>query len=318
MYAHLAKMIDQIYKTYPQFGLCYGEKDKLVAGALELVDRASETLESAARKSDGDCIVFGWAGIGDAVHDRLIVQHLCREHKVTWLTTPAVASLYKDDHLCQVIPTFSSPYRDARQTWLWQGLCDTIDFLFEKHFPSVKRVHISAGVARHWHNGWKGDSYPGLFFGGAGVARDLSIIHQLTHLGTPPIDLPERYIVLEHASITFGTLPASYYEELTRRLDRLGIATVVVGAGSDPDVKGAIDARGMNLYDTFSIMKGACGFVGRSSGNQSMMVFLRDIPLFQVQIPNLGAFELCGYHSNAYRMRSDEFTNKVERFYQCK
>jgi hypothetical protein len=318
MYSELARTVDLIYKAYPQAGIgnVYGERVSVCEGVIDLYRKASETLAMAAESSTGDCVVFGWAGIGDAVHDRLIIQHLAREHQVTWLTTPQVAPLYKDDTLCQVIPTFSSPYRDARQTWLWQGLCGMMDALFAHYFPDVKRVHVSHGVANYWHKGWKGTTYPGLFFGGVGVERDNSIVHQLTHNGKPTIQLPKHYVVCEHASITFGTLPQSYYEEMARRLKKLNIATVVVGAPNDPPLKGAIDARGLPLYDTFSLMKGAAGFVGRSSGNQSMMVFLRDIPLFQVQIPDLGDFELCKYHPNVYRLRSDRFADFVEAYFR--
>lgn len=313
---HLARTIDLANKTYPQFGLCYGSKTDLFQGIAKLYSDAREALIAAQGKIDpaAECVVLDWAGIGDTVHSRLIVQHLARDYRVSWITVPLVVPLYKDDKLCQVLTSFASPYRDARQTFIWQGLCDGMDFMFREMFDFPKLVNISTGVGRYWHKEWSRTSYPELFFAGAGVKRDWSVVHQLTHKGKSKKKL-KRYIIIEHASITFGNLPVAQYEDLVQRLSKLGIASVVVGGPNDPAIKGAVDCRGLNLYDTFSVVKNSIGFVGRSSGNQSLMCFLPEIPLFEVGIPDLGAFGPCGYHDYSTRLTAANFVDEVVRFY---
>lgn len=312
-YQETARVVDLIYRTYPQFGETYGPKVKLTEGVLSFLDDIEKTLVRARKKvtKGTECVVFDWAGIGDTVHTRLIIQHLAREQKVCWVTVPLVAPLYKDDTIAQVLSGFASPYRDPRQTWIRDGLCEFLHNLFVEVFDGFKTVDVSYGVGKFWGAGWKQDNYANLFFGGAGVERDPEIKHTLTHKGTHHEKLPERYIAVESTSISFGTLPVDNYVKMVNSLKAKDIETVQVGGPSDLVIPNAISALGMNLYDTFSVLKGSLAFVGRSSGNQSLMVFLPAIPVFEVEIPPLAGLTLCGYRDNVYSVGYNEFPEKV-------
>jgi hypothetical protein len=289
----------------------YGERDKVIDRVVALAEETDKALGSIHPKG---LVVFDWAGIGDAIHSRLIVQHLAKEQEVSWITTPQVAPLYKDDKLAEVFSGVSSDFRDASKIWIVDGLCPAIDAVAKKLFGD-RLVNISSNVGRYYQNGWDGKSYVSLFFGAVGLKRDKAIKHQLRHLGTPTIGLPKRYIALENHSITFGAPPVGQYQEMTARLGDIGIAVVQVGATGVPRVNGTVDARGMDLYDTYSIVKGAIGFVGRNSGNQSLMVFRRSTPLFEAGIPAEMSYSTIDYHDRVIRLRLDELPRLVPGYF---
>lgn len=54
----------------------------------------------------------------------------------------------------------------------------------------------------------------------------------------------------------------------------------------------------MNLYDTFSVVKGCSLFMGRSSGNESLMCFLPHIPIIEVSVTIAARYSACKLHPN--------------------
>jgi hypothetical protein len=99
-------------------------------------------------------------------------------------------------------------------------------------------------------------------------------------------------------------------------LEELDIGTVYVGSSDDPVIEGATDARGLSLYDTFSILKQTVGFVGRSSGNQSLLAFLPDIPLFEVEVPAPASMITCKGHNNTFSVSWDNFPDFVVQYFR--
>ncbi len=308
MSADLARVVDQIYTTYPQFEKMYGERPEIVARVATLLGEMETALKKAS-KAKGECFVLDWAGIGDAIHSRLIAQTIAQTKKVVWITP--IASLFKDDSLMIVLPCPSFPYRDVRQHWIADGLTVAIDNM-AKQILSGELVHVSRNVARYWHTTWvhKQTDYADLFFSACGVGRDPKVKHRLAHKGKSL--LQGRYICLENASMTLGTTSPEQWQNIVATIKKSGFSVVHVGGVSDPQIEGTVDKRGTPLYDTVSILKGCEAFIGRASGNQMLMSFTPDIPVFEVDVPFVCSMVNLGYHNDIRRVELKDLPKVLE------
>lgn len=249
--------------------------------------------------SDNSLLALDWAGIGDACcHARLILQHVVKMGKeVTWICIPKVASLFRDDPMMRVFPGIENPYRVPglpNQMRVTHG----IDEHFEICFPGWKKLNISHSVMCRYHGG-AGISFTDRFFGACGMTRDPSIVHSLTHLGSVPKDLPIPYVVFEHTGSSHGSAHPDLAKLLVSNLRKIGVATVCVGGLGSYPVPGAIMRTGLDMYNTFSIVKGATAMVGRSSGNQSLACFLPTLPVFEIDVLQVSAkYSVCKIHPN--------------------
>jgi hypothetical protein len=296
--ADLARVVDQIYTTYPQFGKVYGERPDIVARVVTLLGEMETALKKAS-KANGELFILDWAGIGDAIHSRLIAQTIAQTKKVVWITP--IASLFKDDSLMTVLPCPSFPYRDVRQHWIIDGLARAVDNLAREYIRG-ELVHISKDVGIYWHTWMHNQTdYADLFFSACKVERDPKVKHSLVHKGKSPID--GKYVCIENASFTLGTMDIKSVP---------GLTLVHLGGPSDPKIEGTIDRRGTPLYDTFSILKGCEAFIGRASGNQMLMSFLPDIPVFEVDVPLVCSMVNLGYHNDIRRVELKDLPKVLE------
>lgn len=307
-----ARTVDLIYQTYPEYGKVYGERTDLVSGVFSLYATAKSAALVAREQlpKDTETVVMDWGGLGDTFYTRLVVEHL--QGKVAWITVPMVAGLYKDDPLT-VIPGFSTPYRDPRQTWQREGLTPGLFDLMGRIFADYKFLPVSYLVGQHYPD-WckKPTTFSDLFFNAVGIERDPSIMPQLTHKGKSKLVVKQPYIVLEHASVTLGTLPVTSYSPLVKAMQKFNVPVVLIGGRRDPNVMGTVNAKGLPLYDTFSLMKHARVFVGRCSGNESMMGFLQEIPIVEVNVPQAVSFgQSC--HPYCFPATPDKLTDSVLR-----
>lgn len=252
-----------------------------------------------------DTIGLDWAGIGDACyHSRLILQHKVKEGKrVAWIVTPLVASLFKDDKIMDVFSGFYSPFRGPGcpiGTPVWK----CFDRMFEDRFPKQEKIHISKNVCLRYHQGgWC--NFSELFFSACGIKRDLSIEYKLTHNGEPILLLPEKFVFLEYSSRTFGATSLDDCVKLIISLEKIGISTVYVGDSNDKKIPVGVDARGLSLYDTFSIAKRSIAIIGRCSGNEALSCYLPHIPVLETNIHMSIDKNGCNLHPNVTRLGPD-------------
>lgn len=297
--------IDIIEKLSPNN---IGEARLLFAEARRVISSANIVPEKY------DLIAIDYAGIGDAIyHARLILQHMRRDKpRIAWITNPIVSPLFRDDKLMDVFPGFSCKFRHAiLDKWINSALFPALDEIFKSYFPKSYTISISGNICKYWSTfGGQGNSFSDRFFRSCGINRDESIRHELKHNGE--YDLKEKYILLEYSSLAQGKIPIPECELLVKKLKNVGINTVYVGAKTDPEILGGIDARGKNMYDVFSIAKKSIGLVGKASGNLSVCCFLPNIPVFEINIIDCYGIAACGLHPKVYGLSEDWQENIVK------
>ena len=276
-----------------------------------------EILERHRGLAEGKLVALDWAGIGDSLcFTRLMLQHLMAKRKILWITRPIVAGLFKDDPLMEVVPGFKFEYRDPSIPWAVGKAIPEIDRKFRNCFPDNERLHVGMCVADHFlHRGGVTTNLADFFFEACGVQRDFSMRHSLVHLGKTPLD--GKYVVIEPQGVSCGWLSLDECSLLSQKLSKLGIGIVSLGGDSCPEVPGVVAKRGLSLYDSFSIVKGAVGFVGKSSGNQALMCFLggSGIPLFEAPCGS-GASHASYRTYDKVIPVTDAFSDQVFSYYQ--
>jgi len=253
-----------------------------------------------------DLVALDWAGIGDAIcHSRLILQHLLPQ-RILWITTPTVYGLFKDDRLMDVRCGFNGE-RNVETPFLIDLATQTEEIM--KIIFSKRCISITKNIMINFNRCSK-YNFSDMFFCSCGMSRNRTIKHALSHNGEKSINTSKKYIVIEHSSLC--GIPAnivSYKKLFSRIKDRYDI--FLLGSLSDPVIDGAIDCRGMSLYDTFSIVRDCSIFIGRSSGNQSLMCFLPHIPLIEVDVRPKASYQECGLHPNVKKVALPE---EAERY----
>ena len=279
------------------------------------VDAERKRFKAVLRKAAGrlpadtELIVLDWAGIGDACHTRLIAQHLARERRLAWLTTPMIAGLFQDDSM-PVIACYASTARDVRQPEV-RALAAELDAIARAVLP-VPVLHMSYRVCQVYDDWLKRISnYADLFFRAAGIQRDRSIRHTLVHNGQGP---EGRYAVIEPYGYTTGAIFPGIAASTARVLADAGVSLYQVGAANDALIEGCVDARGLPLYDTYSLVKGALGFIGRASGNETL-TFYSQTPLIEVDVPGWASAHNCGYHGNMVNIVSEALPLYAPKFF---
>jgi len=251
--------------------------------AQAIMGKAKQVFDAYRERAGRSLVALDWAGIGDACcHARLILQHLTKKNKVMWITKPLVADLFRDDDLMDVVPGFGlDDYRGVGCPWIARRATPDLNNVFEACFPSNPKLHVSYLVSQYWINGGPRENFSELFFRACSIERDFAIKHSLIHLGKSPIE--GKYIVMEPTGGS-GRLSPEECSKTAKLLEPRGIQVVILGSPHCPKVPGAINKPGIGLYDSFSIIKSAVGFVGKSSGNQSLVCFMWDsqMPLFEV------------------------------------
>ena len=285
-------------------------KNTLLPGGYEVLRAAERRLCELVDvvgqpSSPDDVLAMDYAGIGDALcHDRLILQHLVVKQgkRVTWIATQKVGCLFKDDVLMRVLEGFSNPFRIPVHGQL--ALSHWLNVLFEERFPNWTKFNATHFVMSKYF-GTHASNISDAFFKCCGVERDFFIKHSLRHLGLPPDDVKRPYLVLEYIGQSTGRSDPAQTQNLVANLSKMGISTVCVGPADGYLAPGATMRLGINLYDTFSILKGSMAMVGRSSGNQSLACFLPNLPVFEVDVNWHISHRECRLHPNTTTMGPD-------------
>lgn len=289
----------------------YGNIEKTAQDCVNVVQNANRVFHElrAKMRPRTTAVVVCYGGIGDAIHSRLLAQNLVKVgHTVAWITNPFVAGLYKDDPVMQVLPGFALRYRDPRPKWQHM-LCGEIRKHAQLCFHGKKVLDVSCSVSlayskQRWSN------YAKLFFNGAGIRQDPNVKHSLVHHGElsklRPDLVGKKFILIEHASLTFGTVPVEHYRDFVARHAAQGIPSIYVGAKTDPEIPGALDGRGLSMYDTYTLAKNCHAMLAKASGNQSLMAFQPKKLVYEVDIPPAANMSVCGYHQNTKSITKED------------
>jgi len=319
---YLRELIKRTYKM-ENFYSYYGEYDEVEKKSVEYLGQCRLILDKISKDvlRDRDLLIFDWAGLGDSINIRLVVEHFLKMgRKIVWITNPIGASLYKDDQRVQVLPGLTIPFRDVRQPWVVYGLYLEVSRILREVFPWIRDILNMSFMIGVCFPKWVESlgSYADLVFMAAGIKRDYSIKHSLIHHGkladlAISKSISGNYVVIEHGSITFGRLPVEKYEILVHNLLKMGIQSVYVGGNCDPKISCAIDGRGLSQYDTLTLIKNSMGLIGRDSGNQLLTAFLPEIPVFEVGVPAVGSMKACRYRENVFFVYSDDFYERIPK-----
>lgn len=303
--------------TIPKF---YGESNKVINEVVEILKGfKNKFVEIYNQKTDHEIIVLDHAGIGDVVHSRMVVQNI-KNKKILWIMPSKYTNLYKDDKVADVV---GSEYVRFRNPWckFCKSLVNMIHKIFTTVFGAKFLINIPYNVTNYLAKKPL-LAFDQVWFEANKMQRDYSIKFELQHnakLEDLGLDLEyNKYLVIEHCSLTFGSIAVRKYEALVSKMKNIGYNCVCVGGLNDPKIKGAVDCRGYSLYDTFNLIKNSAGFVGRASGNECLVFFDDRIPVFEVGLDKKYC-TLCKYMSDpkrAYLFNEYEFADSITNFYK--
>lgn len=291
--------------------LHFGDKDTTISNAKNIFLKIIGFFDNIYIENC-DYVVIDYGGIGDCIHSRLLVQNLAKNNKICWIVPPLVFDLYKDDNVSKTYKGFTIPFRNP-----FHKICNIIieyihKIIIEK-FKDYKIIDNPFNILQYYIkvNVQSIDFY----FLASGVNRDYNIKHCITHNGKLSdinIKLKEKYVVLEYNSLTFGSIAdLNKYDVLIKKLNKLNIDVVCVGGLSDKKLNYGIDCRGMSLYDVFTLIKNSVGFIGRNSGNQQLLEFLPDIPVFEIDVHPM-------FYRKTYNLSHDTFIDFIYDYYKIK
>lgn len=295
----------------------YGSKQDIINEVKILLNSFNDLfLKIKSEKSDYDLFVLDHAGIGDTIHSRLVVQNI-KNKKILWILPKLYTTLYKDDHLVDVYPGVYVRFRNP-----WCKFCKALVTVIQKMFTGYfgnKTLNVPYSITVYLAKK-PFTSFDDVWFKGCGLKRDYSVKFSLEHNGNLndlDFDLEyNKYFVIEHASLSFGKIDMSYYEKFASAVKRYGYKCVYIGGKDDPAIKGALDGRGLSLYDTFTLIKNCYGFLGRVSGNQCMVLFDNRIPVFEIGLDKK-YFTLCKDYiadERVFSYSEKEFTKNIIKY----
>ncbi len=295
----------------------YGGKTKVLNDMTNISFSIIKTLKNL-KVEDCKYLVFDYAGIGDAIHSRLVVQQLARDGKVCWVVPPLVYELYRDDDVATMYKGFTILYR-ITTTKLCQILCRFIDLMINTLFKEYHIFNMTNAIVIHDKNKQikVEKDFEDFYFKANGLERNFKIKHKLIHNEKlSDLDVKfnhNKYVVIEYASFGYGCLDLNIYDKLIDNLNDIGIDCCFIGSINDKPLNKGIDCRGMNLYNTATLIKNSIGFVGRNSGNQCMTVFFKKIPVFEISTPT--SLRICNYRDNITSLTKDNFADEIKKYY---
>jgi len=279
----------------------------------QTIDRFQEIK---SRDPGWDCIFFDYAGIGDAVHALLVIKHVLKANvfkKPCWITSPLISTLFKDDNKIHVESGITLKYRFS---------CDQRTIILVNFINCMARVIFNGKIVIDISNSITfpkpypknkisrcGDNW----VNSVGLERNWAIQHSLIHNGQLEqlsFNVKNPYVVMEIGSLSFGKGNPDRYQKISDKLKEIGINSVLIGGTDDPIVPGSIDARGLSVYDTFTLIKNSIGFMGRNSGNQCLSAFCQHVPVFQL-IDTPMDFKTIGYITNFCLIKDNENAENI-------
>jgi hypothetical protein len=234
-------------------------------------------------------IILEYAGLGDAIHTKLAIQHLTKMGmNVVWIAPDLIADLFKEDsHMSVFGNHIYSPLRNPSPTAL--NYHRIVEKSFLEIFDRFKfKYNVTAGICsgcvyRKRRNITQ--MYEPLYRSiKLLMDRDFSIQHQITHTGNIELNNSKPILCMETTSVSnYANHPVKYQ----LLIDSLSLYYDVVLVGGDRKLEYQnmfLDFRGSSLYDTFSVIKKSSIFIGRNSSNAALTVFKREMPVIMMDV----------------------------------
>lgn len=264
-------------------------------------------IQNKNLNSKNTLVLLEYAGFGDTFHTKLIIQHLQKQYKnIVWITLENIKNLYKehiDLHIYdnKIKNILRNP--NAKICQDYSNLISELFFTVFKQYENKKDISNSI-IFSHIHNYNK--PFWWHYYNMFNINRDFSIKHNIRHSKNFEHNLNKEIICFEHNSITYAPFSDFHkYEKIVNNLSSF-YDIVLLGGKEDPYLPNvAIDYRGKNFYDTFSVIKKSKFFIGRNSGNQLLTVFLDDLPVIEIDTPD-NCFIDCKYKKNVFKAYSIE------------
>jgi hypothetical protein len=232
------------------------------------MNHIEEILKTIAGQYCQAYVFIDAAGIGDSCYTRLLIQSMISNQsipksEILYIVPPIMASLYKDDDLVVVVPGYGVPYRIVTASDCIDAYTK-IDAIINKYFLGRKIYHMGKLLCNTWDA--KTPSMRQAWASASGIVLDNNISGSLIHKGTCPLPLGRPHIVLEYCCISFcGGQGIDTSNKIINKYSK-NYDVCWVGAKTDPQLIGGIDCRGMDLYDTFSLLKSAAMLIHVGSG----------------------------------------------------
>ncbi len=250
-------------------------------------------------------ILHEYAGFGDTIHTKLIIQHLQKQYKnIVWITLDEITKLYKEEK--EILIYSNKFFNKLRNPHIKFNVhfSLTMEYFFKKVFVDYKNIDISKNIVFSHLNNFNlrfHEHYYKIF----NLQRDLELKHKITHTDKIKLNNNKPIIAFEHISISFKNL-----ENLTKYQNIVNILKkdydiVLLGNKNDPYIDGVfLDFRGRSFYDTISLLKDTSFFIGRNSANQTLTVFFQDLPVFEIDTPQFSTLKSMSYKNNIYNVNN--------------
>ena len=252
-------------------------------------------------------ILLEYAGFGDTIHTKLIIQHIKERYKnIVWITLDLIKDLYREhEELLIYSNKINNDLRNP-QTLITQLYSNILLQIFEHVFKQYdNKIDISNNIIKsHLKNPYF--SFLQHYFNIFNIKRDLSIRHYLQHSQDIMSinDITKPLIGFEHCSKSFSFLTnINKYQNIINNLKNK-YDIILFGSLDDPKLENAIDYRGKSFYDVFSILKKCKYFIGRNSANQQLTAFLPELTVLEIDtiVSSTIDFKTCGYVKNTYNV----------------
>jgi len=259
-----------------------------------------------------DTVFVEYAGFGDAIHSRLMIQQYRLEHPeqtVAWFVNKNVANIYRNEELVfghHVINRYRYPHNAlSREVIKCLGALVDKAFVHSKlRIYDLSKKVIQYHIERRRIQQWKSFEFP--YYDSMNMKRNYDIKHVVKHNGKMSdfdffSSLGARpWILFEHSSMSFRTSSnPKAYAEFVQTMIKNDVPVVLVGAKDDFFIDGCYNCLGANFYDVITLMRNCSCFVGRNSANQMMSVFtLKPINILELDTVDhngLLSFKKCEY-----------------------
>jgi hypothetical protein len=267
-------------------------------------------LQNNNISSSDTIILFEYAGFGDTIHTRYLIQHIQEKYKnIVWITLGLIQDLYREhEELIIFSNTINNRLRNPSSPIVQafsELMLETFNYIFNDF---SNKIDISNSIIKsHVFNPNK--PFANHYFNVFNVQRNNNIKHLLKHTSEININNDIKPIIaFEHCSETFSSFTdIQKYQEIVNLLkDKYDI--VLFGSLKNPYIDGTIDYRGKTFYEVFSVLKKSKYFIGRNSANQQLTVFLPDLPVLEIDTDHspIVDFKTFGYKENVYHVSKIE------------
>jgi hypothetical protein len=224
-------------------------------------------LAEISEKYTHPCVFIDAAGIGDSCYTRLLIQNIISSNpQILHIVPPIVVSLYKDDNLVTVVPGYSIPYRFVTDS-VCVSAYKKVDGLVRKYFRNRKVYHLGSLICDAASRN-KLTKMRSIWSLATGIPLD-NEPGNLKHNGIIKIPLTKKHVVLEYRGVSMPNHDIEIFNRIITKYSS-NYDVCWVGSVTDPPLVGGVDCRGMDLYDTLSLLKSSELLIHIGSGIYTM------------------------------------------------